>query len=139
MHKVSYQLQTCKTTLSSGLTDLLPDTANHNVRLISKENEHSTIGRLAYHIGSKGICVFTLQLFALEITGKGTFSSLVILQSSPLQEYASVRVVARPWSTSLTLYAEKAPGRTAQYPNTLSVVLSKMFDILYSKFWAATE
>jgi hypothetical protein len=39
----------------------------------------------------------------------------------------------------LTLYAEKAPGKTVQYPNRLSIGLSRMLDILYSKHWAATD
>lgn len=93
MRKVSYQLQTCMTS-RSGLTDPLPDTVDHDVRSISRENQNSTNGRLAYHIGGKRICVFTLQLFALEVTGKGTFSSFVILQSSPLGRRASAGVVA---------------------------------------------
>src|SRR5580700_4105846 len=36
-------------------------------------------------------------------------------------------------------YAEKAPGKTEMNPKTLSSGLSRMLDILYSKFCAATR
>jgi len=53
---------------------------------------------------------------------------------SPLK-YASN---GAPW-IALYLYAENAPGNTEINPNTDSSGLSRIFDILYSKFCAATR